>query len=53
MFQMKEQEKLQEKILNEMKITNLSDKEFKVMDIKMFNKPGKEWINAVRTSTKR
>ena len=35
MFQMKEQEKLSEKELNETEISNLPDKEFKVMIIKM------------------
>lgn len=31
MFQMKEQDNTPEKFLNEMEISNLSDKEFKVM----------------------
>ena len=39
MLQMKEQEKTPEKQLNEMEKCNLPGKEFKVMVIKIFNRP--------------
>ena len=35
MYQMKEQEKLQKKKLNEMETGNLSEKEFRIMIVKM------------------
>ena len=38
MFQTKEQDKAQEEELNEMKMSKLPDKEFKVIIIRMFNK---------------
>ena len=38
MFQMKEQDKTSEKELNKVKISNLPDKEFKVMITKMLTK---------------
>ena len=38
MFQMKEQDKTSEKELNKEEVSNLSNKEFKVIIIKMFNK---------------
>ena len=38
MFQTKEHDKTEEKDLNEMKITNLPEKEFKVMIVKMLTK---------------
>ena len=41
MFQMKEQNKTSERELNKKKISNLPDKEFKVMVIKMLTELGK------------
>ena len=41
MFQVKEQDKTAEKNLNEMEISNLPDKEFKEMVIKMLTKLGR------------
>lgn len=38
---------------HEMQISNLPDKGFQVMVIKMFALWGDEWMNTVRTSTKR
>ena len=38
LFQTKEQDETPEEELNEMKISKLPDKEFKVIIIKMFNK---------------
>ena len=42
---MKEQDRISEKVLNEMEISNLPDKEFKVMVIKMLMDLGREWMN--------
>ena len=36
-----------------MEISNLYDKELKVMVIKILTNSGKEWMNTMRTSTKR
>lgn len=36
-----------------MKISNLLDKEFKVLIIKMLTGSEEEWVNTVRTSTQR
>ena len=53
-FQTKEPDKASEKNkLNETEISNLSDKEFKVMVIKIFTKPRRKWMNTVQTCTKR
>ena len=41
MFQMKEQDKTPEKIFNETDVSDLSDKEFKVIVIKMLTKLGR------------
>lgn len=49
MFQMRENEKILEKILTETEANNLSDKEFKATAIKMLNELGKR---RVRTLTK-
>ena len=54
MFQMKKQnQNLRRKDFNETEISNLSDKEFKVMVIKIFTKPRRKWMNTVQTCTKR
>ena len=53
MFQIKEQDKSAEKDLKEMEISNLPDKEFKVMVVKMLTSLGEEWMNTVGTSAKR
>ena len=45
--------KEQRKKLHEMEINNLSDKEFKVMIIKILTNSGEEWMNTVRTSKKK
>ena len=37
--------------LNEVEISNLPNKEFKVMIIKKFTKFGRKWLNMVRIST--
>ena len=41
MYQMKEQEKTPEKQLNEVEIGNLSEKEFRIMIVKMIQDLGK------------
>ena len=41
------------KELNKTEIRNLPDKEFKIVVIKMLTNSREEWINSVRTSTKR
>lgn len=51
-FQMKEPDNTPEKDLNEMQLSNLPDKEFNVMVIKILTELG-EWMNIERTSTKR
>ena len=38
---------------NEMEISNLPDKQFKVMVIRIFRNSGEEWMNTVRTPTMR
>ena len=48
MLQMKEQDKISSKDLNEMEVSNLPDKEFKVMAIKVVTKLGK--LNVHRIS---
>ena len=40
-YQMKEQEKMQEKQLNEVEIGNLPEKEFRIMIVKMIHNLGK------------
>ena len=46
--------KVKDKVLrgksNEMEISNLPDKQFKVMVIRIFRNSGEEWMNTVRTS---
>lgn len=49
---MKEQDKNQIKELNEMDISNLPDKEFKIVVIKILI-GFEEWMNSVRTSRKK
>lgn len=51
-FQRKEKDKTSDKEPNEMEINNGPDKDFKVKVTKMLTEP-REWINTVRTSTKR
>lgn len=51
MFKTKEQDNPLNKNLNEMKISNLPDKEFKVMVITMLTKLGRR-MNTERTTTK-
>ena len=54
MFQMKKQnQNIRRKNFNEIEISNLPDKEFKVMVIKIFTKPRRKWMNTVQTCTKR
>ena len=53
MFQIKTQDKISEKDLSDMKISNLPDKEFKVIVIKMLTKLRRVWMNTVRTSEKK
>ena len=49
--------KVKDKVLrgksNEMEISNLPDKQFKVMVIRIFRNSGEKWMNTVRTSTMR
>ena len=52
MSQIKEQDKITVKELNEIEINSVSNKEFKVMVIKILNGLEKERMNSVRTSTK-
>ena len=52
-FQMKEQDKASEKDLSDAEISDLPDKEFKVMAIMMLTELGDEQMNTERTSTKR
>ena len=49
--QMKEQNESQEE-LSDVKLSNLPNKEFMVMIIKILNKSREEWMNAVRILTK-
>ena len=51
-FQMEEQDKISEKKLSEIQISNLPDEEFKIMVLKMLMSSGEHWMNKVRTSTK-
>ena len=53
MFKMEEQDKTSGEKLNEMEISNLPDKEFKVMVMVMLTELGEEWMNTGKTSTKR
>lgn len=46
-------QKSQKKDFDSMKISNLLDKEFKVLIIKMLTGSEEEWVNTVRTSTQR
>ena len=50
---MKKQTKTLEEDPSEIEISNLPDKEFKVMVIKMLTKTREEWMNTVRTVRKR
>ena len=43
MYQMKEQDKTPEKLLNEVEIGNLPEKEFRIMIVKMTRTSEKEW----------
>ena len=52
MSQRKEQDKNYSKTPKEMEISNMPDREFKVMIIKILD-VGKEWRTSVRPSTKR
>lgn len=54
MFQRKEQDStpVGGKYLNEIQISNLPDKEFKVMVIKMLTELKRRMMDTVRTSTK-
>ena len=52
-FHMKKQTKTLEEDPSEIEISNLPDKEFKVMVIKMLTKTREEWMNTVRTVRKR
>lgn len=52
-FQRKKQDKTSEKDPSEIEISNLPDKEFKVMVIKMLTKTREEWMNTVRTVRQR
>ena len=49
MFQTKEQDKTTEEELSEVEISNLPDKEFKVMMKKMLKESGDECMNRVRS----
>ena len=54
MFQMKKQnQNIRRKNFNDIEISNLPDKEFKVMVVKIFTKPRRKWMNTVQTCTKR
>lgn len=52
MIQTKEKDKLPEKQLNKMKISNLPYKEFKVVVLNYSLDLRKEWMNSLRTSKK-
>lgn len=55
-FQMKGEEKAyvtSEKEINKLEISNLPDKVFKVMIIKMSMTSGEEWINTGKSLTKK
>ena len=47
-FQRKKQDKTSEKDPSEIEISNLPDKEFKVMVIKMLTKTREEWMNFLK-----
>ena len=51
MFQMKEQDEASEKDLNEIDISDLLYKEFKIMIVKMLRELWRRMMNAVRTVT--
>ena len=54
MFQMKKQnQNIRRKNFNDIEISNLPDKEFKVMVIKIFTKSRRKWMNTLQTCTKR
>ena len=50
MFQMKKQDKIPEKEFSKVEISNISDKEIKIMNTKCSMNLG-EWMNIVRIST--
>ena len=52
MYQMKEQDKTPEKQLNEVEIGNLSEKEFRIMIVKMIQDLGKRMEAKIRRCTK-
>lgn len=52
-FQMKEQDKILGKYLNEMEVSILPDEGLKVIVILLFTKLGEVWMNTGSTSTKR
>ena len=51
MFQVEEQDKTPGKNPNEMQVSNLPDKKFKAMIIKMLTDPGRRRMKTVRTLT--
>ena len=53
MFQAKEQDKISEKDLNEMKLSGLPDKEYKIMALNMLTELERKWLNKVKNLTKR
>ena len=56
MSPMKEQDKTPEKQLSELEISNLHEKDFRVMTVKMIQDLGKKWkrwINYKKLSTKK
>ena len=53
MFQTKGKDKVLTGKNNEMENSDLPDKQFKVMVIRIFRNSGEEWMNTVRTSTMR
>ena len=52
MFQSKEQDKTSGKELNKTEISNLSDKEFKVMVIRLLTEPGRRMDELQQTDRK-
>lgn len=53
MFKIKKQGKTSENNFSEMEMSNSPDKEFKAIVIKRLTELGEEWINTVRTSTRK
>lgn len=53
MFQTKGKDKVLTGKNNEMENSDLPDKQFKVMVIRIFRNSGEEWMNTLRTSTMR